>query len=178
MSRSTTAHQPIMLLALDVHYDHDRAIAAAVAFDDWTAAAATRCYISHVDGVADYASGAFYRRELPCLLQLLNEHALTPTHLVIDGYVDLDTSGRPGLGRHLFDALAGQVAIVGVAKTAFAGIGAESAILRGGSARPLYVTAAGVDLAWAKARIVSMNGPHRIPTLLKRADQLCRSFCG
>ena len=44
-----------------------------------------------------------------------------PSVLVVDGYVWLDEDARKGLGAHLFDALAGRAAIVGVAKHAFHG---------------------------------------------------------
>jgi deoxyribonuclease V len=47
-------------------------------------------------------------------------------------------------------------------------------VLRGGSARPLYVTAAGLSADEAARRVRDMHGPYRIPTLLKRVDQLCR----
>jgi deoxyribonuclease V len=164
-----------MLLALDVHYRHDHAITAALAFADWGADVPAATYISRLIGVPDYEPGAFYKRELPCLLGLLGEYRLQPTHLVIDGYVDLDEAGRPGLGRHLYDALGRKVAVIGVAKTSFAGIADRCAIYRSASARPLYVTCAGVELAWAQAQILSMHGAHRIPTLLKMVDQQCRT---
>jgi len=48
-------------------------------------------------------------------------------------------------------------------------------VLRGDSRRPLYVTAAGLDPAAAALHVRSMHGPFRIPTLLKRVDQLCRT---
>jgi deoxyribonuclease V len=164
-----------MQIALDVHYAQQRARTAAVAFEDWTAALPSARFVSLMDTVAAYEPGAFYKRELPCLLRLLKEHRLRPTHLLIDGYVDLDAAGRPGLGRYLYDVLDCKVPVIGIAKTAYAGIAAECALLRGDSARPLYVTCAGVDLTWAKACIGSMHGPHRIPTLLKAVDQLSRA---
>jgi deoxyribonuclease V len=164
-----------MLLALDVHYDLNRATAAAVVFADRTDATPTAVYLNRLDQVPDYEPGAFYKRELPCLLALLDEHRLRPTHTVIDGYVDLDNAGRPGLGRHLYAALGGDTVVIGVAKTAFSGIDDACALRRGVSARPLYVTSAGVDAQWARARIHSMHSAHRIPTLLKTVDRLCRT---
>jgi deoxyribonuclease V len=65
--------------------------------------------------------------------------------------------------------------VICIAKTAFVGIAAESELLRGNSARPLYITSAGIELAWAKERIRSMHGPYRIPTLLNDVDRLCRA---
>ena len=41
------------------------------------------------------------------------------------------------------------------------------------SVKPLYITTSG-HLDETKANVASMFGEHRIPFLLKRADQLCR----
>ncbi len=162
------------ILATDVHYTEPGAVAAGVLFDAWRAAAPLRTVTSRLDTVEAYAPGAFYRRELPCLLALLREHALHPDVIVVDGHVFLDDAGRAGLGKHLFDALDGHVPVIGVAKTAFAGMDARFAVLRGDSARPLYVTAAGLPLAEAQAHVRTMHGAHRVPTLLKAVDRLCR----
>lgn len=165
-----------MILALDVHYDEpaDRAVAAGIAFDDWAAATSTGRFVTRVEGVAPYVPGQFYRRELPCLLALLAEHALRPGCLVVDGFVHLDADGTPGLGQHLFDALGGTTPVVGVAKTSFARTDARFEVRRGASARPLYVTAAGMALDDAKARVAAMHGEHRMPTLLTLVDHACR----
>ena len=162
-----------MILAVDVHYTEPGATAAGVLFDDWIAASPSGIAVSRFADVAPYEPGAFYRRELPCILGLFREHALQPD-IVVDGHVFLDDADRAGLGKHLFDALDGRVPVIGVAKTAFVGIGANHEVLRGDSARPLYVSAAGVDLDTAKAHIRTMHGAHRIPTLLKAVDRLCR----
>jgi deoxyribonuclease V len=45
---------------------------------------------------------------------------------------------------------------------------------RGGSAKPLYVTAAGIAAETAAAHVAAMHGAHRIPTLLKLVDRLVR----
>jgi deoxyribonuclease V len=145
-----------------------------VAFEAWPFPAPTRVVTSHCGPAADYEPGHFYRRELPCLLALLDELGGLPRCIVVDGYVFLDGHSRPGLGKHLFDALDGQVAVVGVAKSAFAGIGPEHEVLRGASHNPLYVTCVGMDLADAKAGVLSMHGEHRIPTLLRLVDRVCR----
>ena len=63
--------------------------------------------------------------------------------------------------------------MIGVAKTAFAGAPAVP-VVRGDSARPLYVTAAGLDPQLAARHLAAMHGPHRLPTLLKRVDTLAR----
>lgn len=163
-----------MLLAMDVQYQGDQALVAAVAFNDWHSAQACGQYLSRVGPVAPYLPGQFYKRELPCLLALLQEHRLAPKVIVIDGYVYLDGHSKPGLGWHLHQALGGQGCVIGVAKKAFAGIGQAHELLRGQSQKPLFVTST-ADLAWAKACIGAMSGQHRLPILLKMADQLCRA---
>lgn len=162
------------ILATDVHYTDAGAVAAGVLFDDWRAATPLRTVTRRFDTVEPYVPGAFYRRELPCLLGLLREHALQPDVVIVDGHVVLDDAGRPGLGKHLFDALDGRVAVIGVAKTAFIGMDARFEVRRGDSARPLYITAAGLPLDEAQAKIRAMHGAHRLPTLLKRVDRACR----
>jgi deoxyribonuclease V len=92
--------------------------------------------------------------------------------LVIDGYADLDPDGRPGLG-----ALAREefgVPVIGVAKTPFRTATHAIAVLRGTSARPLYVTAAGMARAEAASLVRQMAGRHRLPDAVRRADTLAR----
>lgn len=128
-----------------------------------------------IGAVEPYVPGQFYRRELPCLLAVLKKSGAEFSSVVIDGYVWLDAGGVPGLGAHLFEALGKKIPVVGVAKTRFEGA-APAEITRGSSRQPLFITAAGMELPLAASRIQSMHGPHRIPTLLKRADQLCRAW--
>ena len=164
-----------MILAVDAYYHKTNASVAGIAFESWSACNPISVHVSRVERVSAYVSGEFYQRELPCILALLNEHELSPGTIIIDGYVYLDGSSTPGLGKHLYDALKGHVTVVGVAKQAFADLGSQYAIVRGNSTRPLYVTAEGMVLERAKACIMAMHGKHRIPTLLKRADQESRS---
>ena len=90
--------------------------------------------------------------------------------VIVDGYVWLGPD-RPGLGWHLHAARGGVV--VGVAKTRFDGATARE-VIRGGSTRPLFVTAIGIDPALAAEHVRQMHGDHRIPTLLGLADSLAR----
>jgi deoxyribonuclease V len=91
---------------------------------------------------------------------------------VIDGYVWLGED-RPGLGAHLYEALDRCVPIIGVAKTRFR-CAASAEVYRGGSRRSLFVSAAGLGAHLAAGCIERMHGPYRLPTLLRRVDQLCR----
>ncbi|WP_292647821.1 endonuclease V [Nocardioides sp.] len=126
-----------------------------------------------LDEVADYAPGRFYERELPALTALLAE--VDPLDvLIIDGYVDLDPTGRPGLGWHAWDAgLAPRV--IGVAKTSFRAATHAEADLRGTSTRPLYVTAAGMTRTDAADLVRNMSGTARLPDALRLVDRLARA---
>lgn len=163
-----------MILAVDVHYRYNLAMVGGVTFSDWTAQQEDALYRSALRTAADYIPGAFFRRELPCILHLLREHAIAPGTIVVDGFVYLDGLGAPGLGRHLYDALAGGTPVIGVAKHRRFKTPDETKVYRGRSKTPLYVTSVGIPLQQAKALIVSMHGPYRIPSLLKKADQLSR----
>jgi deoxyribonuclease V len=162
-----------MMACLDVDYREAAAYAAGLAFHDWSDATPATEKVIPVVGVHPYQPGQFFRRELPCLLAVLRE--LPPVAVVIvDGYVWLDGVSVAGLGAHLYQALGGKVAVVGVAKTRFAGAGAAVEVVRGRSTRPLFITAVGMGAQKAAEHVRSMHGPDRIPTLLKRVDSLCR----
>jgi deoxyinosine 3'endonuclease (endonuclease V) len=69
-----------------------------------------------VSGVQTYQPGRFFQRLLAALRRL------PPMEIVlIDGYVWLDNLGIPGLGARLFQALEGEVPVIGIAKTKFRG---------------------------------------------------------
>jgi deoxyribonuclease V len=167
-----------MFAGTDVDYRPDgTARAAAVLFRHWTDETPLYELIARLDDVEPYQPGEFYRRELPCLNAVLELATLLTGPLdavIIDGYVTLDAAGQAGLGLHLYEALSKTVPVIGVAKTAFRGSEHAVALRRGGSLSPLYVTAAGIDMAEAAQHVAAMAGPHRLPTLLKRADQACR----
>jgi deoxyribonuclease V len=90
----------------------------------------------------------------------------------VDGYVDLDPGGRPGLGAHAHAEFG--VPVIGVAKSRFATATHAVPVVRGGATRPLYVTAAGIPLGEAASIVRGMAGAHRLPDALRRADQLAR----
>ncbi|EDM78652.1 Deoxyinosine 3'endonuclease (endonuclease V) [Plesiocystis pacifica SIR-1] len=174
-STADLAHTGPVILATDVDYPEGApALAAGVVFEAWTDPAPAREYLVSVPDPAPYVPGQFYRRELPCLQDLLAEVAEDIDTVVIDGYVDLDTRGRMGLGAHLHEALDRELTVIGVAKNAFGGNDAALEVLRGESIKPLFVTARGIDPADAAAAVARMHGRFRLPTLLKRVDRLCR----
>lgn len=167
-----------MIAAVDVAYRDSGATAACVLFQHWSDAAPAFEAACEIAGVAPYEPGKFFRRELPCILAVLNMLPQLPGTIVIDGYVWLADEREPGLGGHLYAALEQKAAVIGVAKTRFRGVSAAAEVTRGASGKPLYVTAAGVPLADAAASIQTMHGRFRIPTLIRRADRLCRGIGG
>jgi deoxyribonuclease V len=106
-------------------------------------------------------------------MQVLGRLEERPSTVLIDGYVWLGPE-KAGLGAHLHQALGGLVPIVGIAKTRFAGATPVREVARGQSSLPLFVSAIGLDVEEAAEKVRTMHGPHRLPTLLKRVDQLCR----
>jgi len=165
-----------MIACTDVHYTNTRAIAACILFHDWSDAHPDLAITERVDEPAPYEPGRFYRRELPALLSVVSKLTVRPEVIIIDGYVWLGDWDHPGLGAHLHKALGGNAAVIGVAKKLFRRGPAVRSVRRGTSARPLYVSAAGMDLHEAAARIVELHGEFRVPTLLKRVDRLCRGY--
>ena len=165
-----------MIVALDIAYSDTQGYAVAVTFPTWDAAAVTATYAATVSPIAAYEPGAFYKRELPCLLAVLAQVDLAEVScVVVDGYVTLGTEGRAGLGQHLFAALGERVPVVGVAKTRFAGVAPQVApVLRGQSQNPLYITSVGLPLVQAAALVQQMHGEYRFPTLLKVLDDLTK----
>ena len=164
-----------MILATDVHYPASGgARAAGVLFDDWASGVVTREVVIPIDAPAPYVPGRFFERELPCLLAVIEQFDTLPDAVIIDGYVSLGADAKPGLGAHLYAALGARGAVIGVAKTRFEGTPSETAVVRGTSRQPLFVTAAGMDAGAARALVKAMHGPHRIPTMLRAVDRLCR----
>jgi len=162
-----------MIACVDVDYRDLGAVAACVCFQSWSDGTSTSETVVQIHDVEPYRSGQFYRRELPCILAVLRSLPELPHVIIIDGYVWLGQQ-RPGLGAHLYEALGRRDAVIGAAKTRFGRAEPVEPVLRGRSRSPLYVTAVGMDVAEATTHIRAMHGPYRIPTLLKRVDQLSR----
>jgi deoxyribonuclease V len=164
-----------MMACVDVDYRGGDAVAACVLFRAWGDEQEAGSRVRWIRGVEAYVPGQFYRRELPCLLAVLGEVADPLDLVVVDGYVWLGDQTHPGLGAHLYEALGRGVPVVGVAKTRFAGAALAVPVQRGESAsRPLFVTATGLAVEEAAQAVRDMHGKHRIPTLLKQVDRLCR----
>jgi deoxyribonuclease V len=158
--------------AVDVHYPATGgARAACVVAADLRFSDTVAEHVASLAEVAPYRPGDFFVRELPALRAVL-AHAGQLDLLVVDGYVDLDPDGRPGLGAHAHAEF--DVAVVGVAKTAFRGAVHAIPVWRGQATRPLYVTAVGLARTEAAELVKHMAGRYRLPDALRRVDALAR----
>lgn len=168
-----------MILAIDVYYMENQAKTVGILFEHWTDTTSdiNAVITDYQDNVAPYQSGQFYRRELPCIMSLLNHIDLsTISSIIIDGYVHL-AEGQIGLGGYLYNALNNNIPIIGVAKKPFAGNSQYLIeVARGQSKHPLYVTAIGTPLEEAAANIKLMAGKYRMPDLLSFLDQQTKLF--
>jgi deoxyribonuclease V len=158
--------------AVDVHYPAEGgARAALVVASDPVLRTVVAERVCWLESAQPYQPGSFYTRELPAIRAVLG--AAPPlTLLVVDGYCDLDPYGRPGLGAHLHREAG--VPVIGVAKTAFHTATHAVPVRRGASAKPLYVTAAGVPVDDAARLVAEMAGGYRLPDALRRVDALAR----
>lgn len=163
-----------MIYTLDVHYNgNENATVACIGFKEWSDDEPSYRQTHKIESIEPYESGAFYKRELPCLLEALKE--LNDIEcVVVDGYVWLGEVSHKGLGMYLYHALDKEIPIIGVAKSKFDGTPTECELLRGEGKKPLFITSIGVDLMEAKQNIAQMHGKYRLPTLLKEVDSLCR----
>ena len=122
--------------------------------------------------VLPYRPGEFYLRELPPIRAVLRGlhgwaswwSTATPTST---------PAGRPGLGAHAHAEFG--VPVIGVAKSAFRSATHAVPVLRGTSARPLFVTAAGMPRGEAAELVQRMAGQYRLPDAIRRADTLART---
>ena len=163
-----------MIYALDVQYNSNSdGLVACIGFENWDAEKPSYAKTHFIDKIEPYEPGAFYKRELPCLLEAL-QGLDNIDCVIVDGYVWLGDVTHHGLGMYLYNALGQSVSIIGVAKTPFAGTPKECEVLRGESVKPLFITSVDMELERAKKFVEQMHGKYRIPTLLKEVDSLCR----
>jgi deoxyribonuclease V len=159
--------------AVDVHYPASGgARAAAVLAADTSFSDVVDEWVVTVTEALPYQPGAFYLRELPALRAVLARQDQLRL-VVVDGYADLDSHGRPGLGARLHAELG--IPVIGVAKSAYRTATHAVPVLRGTSSRPLFVTAAGLPRDDAADLIRHMSGRFRVPDALRRADALART---
>lgn len=165
-----------MIYAFDTYYYEDYANTVCIAFENWTSEKEVEVFTEQIPITSGYESGAFYKRELPCILSLLSKIALKNGDVIIvDGYVTLDNNGKLGLGGYLYDALDQKYPIIGIAKNEFTTPDSQRRnVYRGESKTPLFLTAKGIAVDEVHPKVEQMHGSFRIPTLLKKLDQLSR----
>lgn len=165
-----------MVLALDVHYRTNQAYAVGILFN-WNDAQPLLIVKARIEEINEYVPGEFYKRELPCLLEIVNKTDLKSLEaIIIDGHVYIDGELNFGLGGKLWETLDTGIPVIGVAKTAFyKNKNTVREVCRGESKNPLYISAIGMDVSEAANRIKDMEGDFRIPSLLKQLDVLTKT---
>jgi deoxyinosine 3'endonuclease (endonuclease V) len=161
-----------MKLAIDAYYNNiNEAKVVGLIFEDWNAIEPNKIVTTSVKDVQKYEPGKFYKRELPCIMKLLELINMEVVEvIIIDGYVYLDDINKPGLGFHLYEKLNKKYPIIGVAKTYYYNNIALK-ICRGQSKTPLYITSIGININDAGNNIKNMYGEYRMPKLLKLLDK-------
>lgn len=164
-----------MILALDVHYREQKAKSVGVLFN-WNDIEPQNIIVDYYEDIEEYIPGQFFKRELPCLLNVIKQINLQNIEaIIIDGYVYVDNDFTFGLGGILWEKLNKQVPVIGVAKTSFFK-NKETVIelFRGESNKPLYISAIGTELKTAAELIKNMKGDFRMPSLLKQLDTITK----
>jgi len=161
-----------MILALDVHYKAAGAKAVGVLFN-WEDDFPEEVIIEYINEVAVYVPGEFYKRELPCLLKIIEQISLDNIDaIIIDGYVYIDNDMNFGLGGRLWEALEKCVPVIGVAKTSFfRNKDTVRELKRGISNSPLYISSIGMELDASVSFIRKMKGDYRMPDILTFLDK-------
>lgn len=163
-----------MIALFDVDYREEQAHAACLLLPHWHSQEPCDSYTTIISPIAQYESGAFYKRELPCLTALLSLIPHSLEALLIDGYVW--AGDKPGLGVHLYNYCKKRLPVIGVAKNSFKDNKRCIPIYRGNSQKPLYVSSIGIELDMAQVLVAKMPGKHRMPNMLRKVDTLSRQW--
>ena len=163
---------------LDVYYDKQIAHAACIEFLNWNDKDPARTIVVPTGVPSVYRPGRFFERELPCLLAVLEKAGQRYEVLIIDGYVYLKAPVVHGLGSRLEQALPYSPVVVGIAKNPLRVADRFVSITRGRSTRPLFISSVNMPVKRAAELVTGMDGPFRIPTLIRLADRACRGGTG
>lgn len=162
-----------MILSIDVDYRNDYAVAVGIEFNDWNDKTPSNIYYSKCYEYGEYISGQFYKRELPCIKALINEHNLSPSLIIVNGYVYLEDN-KPGLGYYVYDTY--NVPVIGIASKPYKNPIDKYIIYRGNSKTPIYISSVGMPIEEAKVKIRNMYGKYRMPYLIKLTDTKTRLY--
>lgn len=79
-----------MILAVDVHYRDSFAKAVGILFN-WNDEHPQKVIIKILKNIEEYIPGEFYKRELPCILEVLKELDLSEIEIIlVDSHVYID----------------------------------------------------------------------------------------
>lgn len=172
-----------MKLAVDTYYYSDTlALTVGVLFNRWTDDEPAEIISSICTEFSSYIPGEFYKRELPCVLGLLEKVDMDKIEtIIVDGFLRLrfnDSTEKDGLGKKLFDSLnMPGLKVIGLAKSDFCRTDEISAsLLRGSAVNPLWVQGIGLPDNVAAENIKMMSGKSRIPKLLKILDKETKKY--
>ncbi len=70
-----------MKLAIDVFYKEQTAKIVAATFNNWEDEQAEQILVKYKSNILDYVPGEFFKRELPCLIEILSEFDLAKIEL-------------------------------------------------------------------------------------------------
>ena len=166
----------IMIICIDIAYKENIAGIACACFEEISSADAEIIAKRQAIIAEEYEPGAFYKRELRLILPVIKSIKQPISTIIIDGYVWLGHNNEPGLGARLHEALKQDVSIIGVAKNSFKGDDWSYQLLRGNSAKPLFITSLGLAKEEAAKTIGRMHGDNRLPTHLKKVDREARAI--
>ncbi|WP_298515826.1 endonuclease V [uncultured Kordia sp.] len=165
-----------MIAAIDIHYKETYAKAVCVVFN-WEDETPQQIYTDIITEVEPYIPGEFYKRELPCIVKVLQQVPLdTLEAIIVDGHVFVHNDKKYGLGGYVWEAFDKKIPIIGIAKKSF--IHTEKVatpIKRGSSESPLFVSCIGIDKETVLDNIKLLHGSHRMPTILKLVDSISRT---
>jgi deoxyribonuclease V len=159
------------IACFDAFYYDNYAIGSCIVFDENENI--LNKYNMRIESIEEYIPGQFYKRELPCIINLFSRIKEKMDLIIIDSFIYVDNVHK-GLGEYLYDALNKEIPIIGVAKNPYLDATNYKNVYRGKSKTPLYVSAIGYDLNKAADYIHNLQGEFRIPTILKKVDQLSR----
>ena len=164
-------------IALDTYYYEDIAKTVGVIFNDWSDKKPLDIISSWTTQFDPYIPGEFWKRELPCIVNLLDLLNLDDFSIfIVDGFVDvLDEKlgiTKPGLGRKLEEKYPDKE-VIGVAKSKFGKTEKISAKIQRGprGSRYLYVQACKMNNKEAGKIIYTMYGEYKLPEMLRILDK-------
>jgi len=164
-------------LAIDTYYTEENAYTVGVFFSQWDDTEPLKITKRTTKPEFPYIPGEFYKRELPCIMDLLGGVDFDSlSTIIVDGFIRIEKDGIlvPGLGEHLYDEVKDwNISIIGVAKSKFDGCERWSVpIIRKAGSKPIYVQGIGrYTDDMAASLIKGMAGSNKLPTLLRLLDQ-------